>query len=335
MFRKLMENPETPYGLMAIGQGLSQLGAGQPVNLQPAMEAMQARRQRADMKRQMEESGILGQFTPQQQALLASMPPNAAQEVIASVLFREPDPAPKLTTFKGPGGVEFSFNPVTGETKPLTEAEAVEPKPPKTLQATLSDGSEAVLQWDQDKEAWIPAPIPEGGSTAQPRGRMTEAESRKTLFQSLQTETAPVLDRIEETYDPANIADAVARNTPIAGAFFESEQGKIYRAASAQWAEGALRLATGAAATPEEMERTMATYFARPGDTPAVIKFKSDLRASYERSLRRSLGESVEGTLELPMEFAERQGAPIGTLPSEAERQQALQELQDFLDGGK
>jgi hypothetical protein len=84
------DNPNTPYGLMALGQGLSQLGAGQPVNMAPAMDAMMQRKERADMKRSMQESGVLNRFTPEQRAILASMPPSAAQQVIASVLFREP-----------------------------------------------------------------------------------------------------------------------------------------------------------------------------------------------------------------------------------------------------
>lgn len=90
------DNPNTPYGLMALGQGLSQLGTGQPVNMAPAMDAMMQRKERADMKRSLQESGVLNRFTPEQRAILASMPPSAAQQVIASVLFREPA-APKVT----------------------------------------------------------------------------------------------------------------------------------------------------------------------------------------------------------------------------------------------
>lgn len=92
---------ERKYGLAALGMGMSQLAAGQPVNLQPAMGAMMERKQRADMKRSLQESGVLDRFTPEQRAILASMPPNAAQQVIASVLFREPEPAPKPIEVNG------------------------------------------------------------------------------------------------------------------------------------------------------------------------------------------------------------------------------------------
>lgn len=82
--------------LAGLGLGMSQLGAGQPVNLSQPMAAMMDRRQRADQKRALEESGVLNQFTPQQRAILAQMPPQAAQQVISSVLFA-PKPQPKIT----------------------------------------------------------------------------------------------------------------------------------------------------------------------------------------------------------------------------------------------
>lgn len=79
----------------------------------------------------------------------------------------------------------------------------------------------------------------------------------------------------------------------------------MYDAAATQWAEGALRIATGAAATPPEMERTKKSYFAQPGDTPQTIAFKAQMREMYQRSIERGLGyKDVEGALPLPSEFA-------------------------------
>ncbi len=287
------------HALAALGQGLSQLSAGQPVNLQPAMKAMQDRRTRSDMKRVMGESGVLSQFTPQQQAILAQMEPKAAQQVIASVLFREPAAPAKGVVVNGQ-----LVNPQTGGV--IGDYRTPEgPEAPVVREVTLEDGSEALVQWNPETQAWDAAKIPEGGTGAQPRNKLTESQSKITLFQSLQDETAPVLNRIEEQYDPANIGDAAARATPLAGNFFQSTEGQVYNAAAAQWAEGALRIATGAAATPEEIERIRKTYFAQPGDTPATIKFKSDLRDSYTRAINRSLGEQgVSGEIPLPDEFA-------------------------------
>jgi muramidase (phage lysozyme) len=139
------------------------------------------------------------------------------------------------------------------------------------------------------------------GGAAKP---LTESQSKLTLFQSLQTETQPVLLDLEKQFNPANLTDAAARSTPIAGNFFKSGQGQIYDSAATAWAEGALRIATGAAATPEEMERTKRAYFAQPGDTPDTIAFKAQMREMYNRSINRSLGKASEGSLPKPSDFA-------------------------------
>ncbi|MGR3525060.1 MAG: hypothetical protein ACU0CT_03560 [Paracoccaceae bacterium] len=179
-------------------------------------------------------------------------------------------------------------------------------EPPTTKQMKLADGSEVMVQWNRQSGTWEPAPIPQGGTTGQPREKLTESQSKTTLFQTLQTETQPVLNEIEGIWDAANLPDAAARATPIAGNFFQSQQGQIYSAAAAAWAEGALRLATGAAATQPEIERTIKTYFAQPGDTPATIEFKRGMREMYTRAIDRSLGYSPEGALVLPDSFAQQ-----------------------------
>lgn len=154
---------------------------------------------------------------------------------------------------------------------------------------------------------------------------LTEGQARMTLFQSMQTETAPVLTEIEKAYDPSNIQDAAARRTPIGGNFFQTEAGQQYTASASAWVEGALRLATGAAATPEEFERTLNTYFARPGDTPATIQFKAQLRSAYSRTVSRALGQDVEGSIELPAAFAEQQNVTDYSQMDEAGITEALQ----------
>jgi hypothetical protein len=84
--------PDRASAFQALGMGLSQLGAGQPVNLGPAYQALQERQMRDQQRRALEESGIMQRFTPEQQALLAQMEPTAAQSIIAEALFApEPD----------------------------------------------------------------------------------------------------------------------------------------------------------------------------------------------------------------------------------------------------
>lgn len=154
---------------------------------------------------------------------------------------------------------------------------------------------------------------------------LTENQSKLTLFQTLQTETQPVLLNLESQFDPANLQDTAARSTPIAGNFFQSEQGQIYTSAANAWAEGALRIATGAAATPDEMQRTIRTYFAQPGDTPNTISFKAQMREMYGRAIDNSLGKPTEGSLPTPAQFAQQAAPAIaGEQPAQPQQSQPI-----------
>lgn len=147
-----------------------------------------------------------------------------------------------------------------------------------------------------------------------PKG-YTESEQKLVLFRNMQEESAPILEQLEAQWNPANLGDKVA-GWALGGNYFASQEGQMYSAAAASWAEGALRIATGAAATEPEIQRTVSTYFAQPGDTAATIEFKRNLRAMYNRSIYAALNEEggAEGKLALPADFAAK------SKPSEPER---------------
>jgi hypothetical protein len=203
------------------------------------------------------------------------------------------------------------------------------PKAPTVQKVTLADGSEMAVQWDGASGKWVPINAPEGGGNLQPGDGLTEGQAKLTLFQSLQTETQPVLLDLESQFNPGNLQDAAARSTPIAGNFFQSEQGQIYSSAATAWAEGALRIATGAAATPEEMERTKKAYFAQPGDTPNTIAFKAQMREMYNRAIQKSLGQETSGTLPKPSEFAQQLTAANGGGAASPEAPPAVGTVED------
>mgnify|MGYP003440861285 CR=1 FL=1 len=96
--------------LSALGMGLSQLGAGQPVNMSPAFEGLQKRQQQAQLRKVMEQPGLMDGFSPQQRAILATMPESMAVELIMQRAFAPP-PDPTR-------GIEINdqlVNPITGE----------------------------------------------------------------------------------------------------------------------------------------------------------------------------------------------------------------------------
>jgi len=150
----------------------------------------------------------------------------------------------------------------------------------------------------------------QGPGAARP---ISEMQSRLQLFGSVMTATAPVLLEFEKIYDPANAPDAIARAFGTVGNYFRSSTGQQYTATASAWAEGALRLQTGAAATAPEIERIVATYFARAGDTAETVATKRTLRALYEQALIRASGGTFEsGQTDMPpdpMAFAEEQQA--------------------------
>lgn len=95
--------------------GLSQLGAGQPVNMSPAYQALQQRQQQAQLRKVMEQPGLMDGFSPQQRAILATMPESMAVELIMQRAFAPP-PDPTR-------GVEINgqlVNPITGELMGIT-----------------------------------------------------------------------------------------------------------------------------------------------------------------------------------------------------------------------
>ena len=193
-------------------------------------------------------------------------------------------------------------------------ADPPKPEVPTTKNVTLDDGSEVMVQWNPETRVWDAAPIPEGGTTGTGgNANLTEGQSKLTLFQTLQTETSPVLVSLEEQFNPANFSDPAKARIPIAGNYFASPEYQMYQTAASAWAEGALRIATGAAATQPEIERNIKTYFAQPGDTPQTVAFKAQMREMYARAVNNALGAPSDGgslPIPTPEAFAEQVGGP-------------------------
>jgi hypothetical protein len=249
-------------------------------------------------------------------------------------------PAPKDPMTVAPGNVVF--DPVTRqpiytapkEPSPVTVApgstifDPVTKQPiftaPKPAEAphveTFFDpatGREQKVQWDPTTGRWVPvggvkAPsgfairtnpdgtveIVEGGQ------KLSEQQSKLTLFKTLQDQTQPALLDLESDWSPQNIPDAAARATPIAGNYFTSQKGQIYKSLATVWAEATLRISTGQAATQPEIDRIAGAYFGVVGDTPDTVRYKAQLRALYTRAVNAALGQpGGQGKLPTPSEF--------------------------------
>lgn len=139
----------------------------------------------------------------------------------------------------------------------------------------------------------------------------TERQSTLNLFGGLMDETMPEINRMEDdpNFDPASIRTAAAGGGTVAN-FATTPQARRYEALKRQWAEGVLRIQTGAAATQDEIERVLGTYFPRPGDDAATVAQKRQQRDAFARSLVPASG----GTMVAPGGAGER-GAIGGQQP--------------------
>lgn len=101
--------PERSLAFQGLGMGLSQLAYGKPVDLSPVHQALGQRQQERQMRAEIEGSGIMDRFTPQQRSVLAAMPQELAMKIIMGEAFQQP--ADPITLSAG----ATLFDPNTGQ----------------------------------------------------------------------------------------------------------------------------------------------------------------------------------------------------------------------------
>ena len=326
---------QNALGIQALGRGLSQLSAGQAPDLSPAYAQLQARQQNAAMRKALQ--GQMGMFTPEQRAILATMPPQLAQSIIAKYAFAPPaDPYAHLMEVGGsiydPKTREWIQPPagMAGGTPPTSYREyaLTDPTPtPEEYSAWLDRGSAGagmeMRKLADGRYYYVPKqptpgaePVLVAPDIQAPPKPLTEMQQRLRLFGGMQKFTSPTINRIErEGFDPANIAERFAAGGRIGQNFFASDEGQKYTAAARTWAEGALRLATGAAAPDAEVSRNMVTFFAQLGDSPETIRYKRGVRGAYEALIQSLIDEDPNAYIPTPEQFLAAEEA--ASLPPE------------------
>jgi len=106
--RAQLANPDTQDRLSGIGQALGGLARGQVADLSGVRQSIADRQAHADI---LGNNDLLAQFTPEQRAMLASLPPQAAQQIIAETVFAAPDPAIAAREQLRSSGVLNQFTP--------------------------------------------------------------------------------------------------------------------------------------------------------------------------------------------------------------------------------
>lgn len=123
----------------------------------------------------------------------------------------------------------------------------------------------------------------------------TEAEAKAAFYAGNMRAASAVLDNLEKHgFDPTSKKGQIG--TYLAGGLTNPLAGKTAqqaRQAQNQWAEQMLRMQTGAAATKDEIERTVRTYFPAIGDSAAVVAQKRQQRKQAEQGVFAASGRAA------------------------------------------
>lgn len=122
----------------------------------------------------------------------------------------------------------------------------------------------------------------------------TEAETKAGFYAGNMRSASSVLNQLEkEGLDMSKLGNQV--DTAAASGMTNivaSPRAQQARQAQNQWAEQMLRMQTGAAATQDEITRTVATYFPKPGDSQEVVTQKHDMRKQAEQGVFAASGRA-------------------------------------------
>lgn len=127
----------------------------------------------------------------------------------------------------------------------------------------------------------------QAGPEAASRNRPTEAQNKDSFNANRMADSGAIISRLEgEGFDYGA--------SQLTGGQFR-EGGRSYDAAAREWADSLLRLTTGAAATKDEVESALISYFPRPGDSAAVRQQKAARRRQVEAdALARGQGGAAD-----------------------------------------
>lgn len=73
----------------------------------------------------------------------------------------------------------------------------------------------------------------------------------------------------------------------------QADDKRKYDSAALEWSDSMLRMTTGAAATKEEIDNTVRTYFPQLGDSPEVRRQKAEMRKRVESDALTRAGPAI------------------------------------------
>lgn len=198
---------------------------------------------------------------------------------------------------KTPEGVrEFLYARENGLTKARTpieyareKAEATrQDRAPTTRTIKQPDGSEVIVQWNEDAKTWEPLRAPEGGNAVRPTGtKLTEGQSKDLIYHSRGLQALEAFEPVANAY--ASGPERVASQVP-GGNYVVSEDFQKARQAGRNFLASVLRKDTGAAVTASEEALYGDIFLPAPGDKPGNLAQKAEARRQAIDAIRAGLG---------------------------------------------
>lgn len=152
--------------------------------------------------------------------------------------------------------------------------------------AGVDEGGKPVF-FQPSKGGGAPAIVPGVRPEPKPDKAPTESQAKAGTFYSQMVSASNELGTLSrEGFDPTSLESQAATGlasgitNPLAGGTAQRA-----RQAQEQWSESFLRVKTGAAATKDEVDRNIRTFFPVIGDSPAVIAQKARARQNAEQDV--------------------------------------------------
>jgi hypothetical protein len=131
-----------------------------------------------------------------------------------------------------------------------------------------------------------------GGPAAATSKQLTETQAKATGLYRAAAEAARTMNGVSG-YNPSLVANALDTNNVAATGLGQTER-RVLNAQRA-FANAVLRLESGAAITPAEINEKARTLFPAPGDGPEAVADKARLRGQSLAALRDAAGRGVAG----------------------------------------
>lgn len=234
---------------------------------------------------------------------------------------RELSPAEILANQRGQQNIALRQQ----NNKILSEANEIQKTAARTHVEVLPDGSIKLI--DKGTGKYIEPKSPTGQPMPKVPQKLTEGEGKASIYLSQMQDATRTLGTLPDVSPVKVGATGSAWTNWMAPA-------DAQKAAQAQrqWAESFLRAKTGAAATQQEVEGNIQTFFPVVGDTPEVIKSKAAARAQAEQDMTLPAGRGADRIIpvnEAPAANTQASGGyPSNWTPERVKRYEELKARQ-------